>query len=335
MAFLERNSIIHRDIAARNVLVGESAVDVKLSDLGAARNIMGDGEYVATTLHMPAKWMSLEALQSAKFSHKSDVFAFGVLLWEVTSFGKPPWGAFGVADIVDSLRNGERLQKQESAPDALYSLCLRCWSTEPKQRPSFAQVNDELQILPAIVRTSINTTDRGCIDVPGATAGSIRHASGDYTTYTTEGSDPYSGGYAREAEHGQSANVQTSSNLHDVGAPALHDGGVIVAGGSNREIGMRRENKLYQHEPITPNPAFQNDHVGSEHQSAARVLPSTPGCASDANDHVSIPASIPASLQKSGHCAEPLTTPYESTALAAPEDTAAVVRQDPSFLPVA
>ena len=108
--------------------------------------------YIATTQHMPAKWMPLEALRQAKFSHKSDVFAFAVMLWEICSYGKPPWGAFGIADIADALKSGERLQGQPGAPVKMRDLCLRCWSTEPRSRPSFAQINDELQILPAIVK---------------------------------------------------------------------------------------------------------------------------------------------------------------------------------------
>ena len=156
MSFLEKNRVIHRDLAARNVLVGATVLDVKLGDLGAARNVKNKEEYtyIATTTHMPAKWMSLESLREAKFSHKSDVFAFGVLLWEICALGKIPWGAFGVADIADALKNGERLQEQPTTPVRMYDLCLRCWELMPPDRPSFAQINDELQILPAIVQNS-------------------------------------------------------------------------------------------------------------------------------------------------------------------------------------
>ena len=92
MAFLERRRVIHRDVAARNVLVGATYADVKLGDLGAARNVKSkeDYTYIATTDHMPARWLPLEAIRDAAFSHKSDVFSFGVLMWEICTLGKPP-----------------------------------------------------------------------------------------------------------------------------------------------------------------------------------------------------------------------------------------------------
>jgi serine/threonine protein kinase len=157
MAYLEQQSIIHRDLAARNVLVGECTTDVKIADLGAARNVHRSNEasyggvYTATSDHNPARWMPLEALAEAKFSHKSDVFAFGVLLWEVLALGQTPWGAFGVKDFVDALSRGERLQfppavADDSVAQSVYSVCIRCWTTEPRKRPPFVQLATELAV---------------------------------------------------------------------------------------------------------------------------------------------------------------------------------------------
>jgi serine/threonine protein kinase len=115
LAFLEQKNIIHRDVATRNVLVGKSVAEVKLADLGAARNVHRtcgadySGVYVATTDHTPARWMPLDALREAKFSHKSDVFAFGVLLWEILGLGQTPLGVFGVTEFSQALDKGERL----------------------------------------------------------------------------------------------------------------------------------------------------------------------------------------------------------------------------------
>jgi Ran GTPase-activating protein (RanGAP) involved in mRNA processing and transport/serine/threonine protein kinase len=172
MAFVEQQSIIHRDVAARNVLVGKDATDVKMADLGAARNVHRtcevdySGVYIAKTEHSPARWMALEALQEAKFSHKSDVFAFGVLLWEILSLGQTPWGAFGVAAFTQALVRGERLafpkalgrvpsDVEARAAMTIYEIAVRCWKEDPTKRPHFHQLEAELAVHRAVLTTTV------------------------------------------------------------------------------------------------------------------------------------------------------------------------------------
>jgi abelson tyrosine-protein kinase 1 len=171
MAFVEQVGIIHRDIAARNVLVGKDVTDVKVADLGAARSVhrtrelVSDGVYVAKTDHSPARWMALEALREAKFSHKSDVFAFGVLLWEMLSLGQTPWGVFGVPDFTAALANGERLAflpafehdfdiAESRAARTIYAIALRCWNETPAKRPHFHQLEAEFAIHHKVLATT-------------------------------------------------------------------------------------------------------------------------------------------------------------------------------------
>jgi serine/threonine protein kinase len=171
LAFLEQQSIIHRDVAARNVLVGKSAAAVKLADLGAARNVHRtceadySGVYVATTDHTPARWMPLEALREAKFSHKSDVFGFGVLLWEILSLGQTPWGVFGVPEFSQALAKGERLgfpprfelgstNADVDTATKIYSVALRCWKEVPAKRPHFHQLEAEFAVHHTVMATA-------------------------------------------------------------------------------------------------------------------------------------------------------------------------------------
>jgi serine/threonine protein kinase len=170
MAFLEQRSIIHRDVAARNVLVGDTATAVKLADLGAARSVHRsletsyNGVYIAHTDHNPARWMPLEALREAKFSHKSDVFAFGVLLWEILSLGSTPWGAFEVKDFSAALDRGDRLAfpstleeelnaAESGAAKKIYSIADRCWRANPAKRPTFDQLEAELSTHQKVLRS--------------------------------------------------------------------------------------------------------------------------------------------------------------------------------------
>jgi serine/threonine protein kinase len=188
MAYLETQSIVHRDVAARNVLVGARASDVKIADLGAARNVHRTSEssysgvYVATSEHNPARWMPLEALRDARFSVKSDVFSFGVLLWEILTLGQTPWGAFPVHEFVAALEQGHRLQfpsaleqpqnpckrtepgeissdgimdlftrKDTNLAKKVYTIAERCWASNPDKRPHFHQLAAEFAIHHTVV----------------------------------------------------------------------------------------------------------------------------------------------------------------------------------------
>lgn len=161
MAFLETNKIVHRDIAARNVLVGGSPTDVKIADLGAARSVfrVAGGAYVATQEHTPARWMAPEALREAKFTHKADVWSFGVLLWELVSFAKTPYGALGVREIVEMLSTGERLPEQVFTPPGFRKISLLCWSEKPSRRPGFAALAPQL----ASIRGALAASPDGAI----------------------------------------------------------------------------------------------------------------------------------------------------------------------------
>jgi abelson tyrosine-protein kinase 1 len=151
MAYLESKSFIHRDLAARNCLVGENQL-VKVADFGLARLVTQSNEQGgedAYTAHIgakfPIKWTAPEGLAYNKFSSKSDVWAFGVLLWEIASYGKSPYPGVELANVYHLLDSGYRMECPDNCPANVYDMMRKCWQWEPVHRPSFEQISKDLE----------------------------------------------------------------------------------------------------------------------------------------------------------------------------------------------
>jgi tyrosine-protein kinase Tec len=144
MRFLEDHGFIHRDLAARNCLVGEQHV-VKVADFGLARFTLDD-EYTASEgTKFPIKWASPEVFSFARFSTKSDVWSFGVLLWEIYSLGTIPYPTMNNAQTVDKVTRGYRMDKPELASETIYEVMKGCWHQDPETRLTFAEVVAKLE----------------------------------------------------------------------------------------------------------------------------------------------------------------------------------------------
>lgn len=144
MEYLESKRCIHRDLAARNCLVTEKNV-LKISDFGMSRE-EADGVYSSTggMKQIPVKWTAPEALNYGRYSSESDVWSFGILLWEAFSLGAVPYTAMSNQQTREAIEQGIRLPAPEMCPDDIYKLMLRCWEYEPRKRPSFGTVHQEL-----------------------------------------------------------------------------------------------------------------------------------------------------------------------------------------------
>lgn len=144
MAYLESRHVVHRDLAARNVLVAEDNT-AKVSDFGLAR----DENFSLDGGKLPIKWTAPEALKQNKFSNKSDMWSFGILLWEIYTYGRVPYSKIPLADIVKCVEKGLRLELPEGCPPEIYDIMKQAWDLQPEKRPSFCDVKVKLGLLKA------------------------------------------------------------------------------------------------------------------------------------------------------------------------------------------
>uniref|UniRef100_A0A4W6BZM9 non-specific protein-tyrosine kinase n=1 Tax=Lates calcarifer TaxID=8187 RepID=A0A4W6BZM9_LATCA len=139
LVYLEGVNLVHRDIAVRNVLVA-SPECVKLGDFGLSRYIEDEEYYKASITRLPIKWMAPESINFRRFTTASDVWMFAVCVWEIMSHGQQPFFWLENRDVINQLEQGIRLPKPDNCPPALYSLMTRCWSYDPRERPTFTEL---------------------------------------------------------------------------------------------------------------------------------------------------------------------------------------------------
>ena len=145
MEYLASKKVMHGDLACRNILLAQDNV-VKICDFGLAKDIMKTNNYHKTSDGpLPVKWLAIECLRDRIFSTQSDVWAFGVVLWEMFSLGKTPYpGIEPGQELYDKLSANYRMSRPEFSPNNVYRLMLDCWAAEPKHRPRFRELADIL-----------------------------------------------------------------------------------------------------------------------------------------------------------------------------------------------
>ncbi|OXA60749.1 tyrosine-protein kinase Src42A [Folsomia candida] len=144
MAYLESQNYIHRDLAARNVLVGDSNT-VKIADFGLARLIKEDEYEARLGTRFPIKWTAPEAANYSKFSIKSDVWSFGILLTELVTYGRIPYPGMTNAEVLHQVEHGYRMPCPPNCPDRLYEIMLECWHADSMKRPTFETLQWKLE----------------------------------------------------------------------------------------------------------------------------------------------------------------------------------------------
>ncbi|PIK52116.1 hypothetical protein BSL78_10963 [Apostichopus japonicus] len=147
MEYLSQKGYVHRDLAARNVLVSDNK-SLKIADFGLTRYIYEERQYVGKKgARIPVKWMSIEAIIDGVYTTESDVWSFGVILYEIITLGGEPYPGIVNRDLPKMLCSGFRMERPEQCPDDWYTMMLDCWHETPKQRPNFSKLRLQLEAM--------------------------------------------------------------------------------------------------------------------------------------------------------------------------------------------
>ena len=145
MNYLETRRLVHRDLASRNCLVDSTEL-VKISDFGMSRILdVGEDQYISSGGKIPVRWMPLESIFYKQYSHKSDVWSYGITIWEILTSAKRPYGNVKPQQVIEFLVSGGRLEQPTNCSTILYQLLNRCWIDKPDDRICFAELSDKLQ----------------------------------------------------------------------------------------------------------------------------------------------------------------------------------------------
>ncbi|KAM4651638.1 ephrin type-A receptor 2 [Discoglossus pictus] len=175
MKYLSEMNYVHRDLAARNILVNSQLV-CKVSDFGLSRVLEDDPEATYTTSggKIPIRWTAPEAISYRKFTSASDVWSYGIVMWEVMSYGERPYWEMSNQEVMKAINEGFRLPAPMDCPSAIYQLMMQCWRQERNHRPKFADIVsflDKLIRAPDSLKTLADFDPRISIRLP-STSGS-------------------------------------------------------------------------------------------------------------------------------------------------------------------
>ncbi|XP_043934294.1 NT-3 growth factor receptor isoform X2 [Protopterus annectens] len=152
MAYLASQHFVHRDLATRNCLVGANLL-VKIGDFGMSRDIYSTDYYRTPTYQvgghtmLPIRWMPPESIMYRKFTTESDIWSFGVILWEIFTYGKQPWFQLSNTEVIECITQGRVLERPRICPKELYDIMLGCWQREPQQRLNIKEIYKLLHTL--------------------------------------------------------------------------------------------------------------------------------------------------------------------------------------------
>ncbi|XP_065679849.1 fibroblast growth factor receptor 2-like [Hydra vulgaris] len=142
MEYISSIKLVHRDLAARNILVGADKI-VKISDFGLTRKVNADLNYMGSNnRRLPIKWMSIEAIFDRTFTTYSDVWAYGIVLFEIVTLGGTPYPTISNRELLPLLKTGYRMERPDNCSQPMFDCMLHCWNKDPLQRPTFTKLRE-------------------------------------------------------------------------------------------------------------------------------------------------------------------------------------------------
>ncbi|KAH9284571.1 Fibroblast growth factor receptor 2 [Echinococcus granulosus] len=230
MDYLTRLNIVHRDLAARNILIGNRFV-AKIADFGLTRAVC-DYYKKCSDGRLPIKWMAPESIFDRRYTTKSDVWSFGILLWEIFSFGGTPYPTLSAEALLKALQLGFRNEQPLASPSSVYNLMLACWSIDPVARPSFAHLVSSLQQVYDDTSASSSISSASSSSLSSTSSSSSRSSSPTVSTVyltlnntiTNVNTDSNNGGlhnYNNQGVHTSTVSAPISPSIYESTAPRL------------------------------------------------------------------------------------------------------------------
>ncbi|XP_063687022.1 tyrosine-protein kinase HCK-like isoform X2 [Bolinopsis microptera] len=194
MCFLEKENLVHRDLACRNCLVGEN-MTIRICDFGLSRLLDEDSYTAREGTKFPIKWTAPEALNYNTFTMKSDVWSFGIVLWELATQGDTPYPSIDLQEVLGLLETGYRMKRPDGCPEQVYTLMEDTWKWEPDDRPTFAEITQRLENM--FITSSVEEE--------------VQRTLQEDTTTTSPASRPLSPNKAHRTDRSKSAPVDPSA----------------------------------------------------------------------------------------------------------------------------
>ncbi|XP_075152453.1 eph receptor tyrosine kinase [Haematobia irritans] len=236
MAYLSEMNYVHRDLAARNVLVNTQLI-CKIADFGLSREIENASDaYTTRGGKIPVRWTAPEAIAFRKFTSASDVWSYGVVLWEVMSYGERPYWNWSNQDVIKSIEKGYRLPAPMDCPEALYQLMLDCWQKQRTHRPSFASIVSTLDNLarqPQTLLTTRNSPENDGSHIMDSQRGHNIFISTDMWLDNIK--------MSRYSQHFKEANLVTAQQISRLTAQQLSDMGITLVGHQKKILHQARQ----------------------------------------------------------------------------------------------